>query len=84
MMLQRRALEEEKRFSPHFLLLLLKIQQTKARILMRCSFAGCTAASRIKRLETTTVSKLLSHLGQLNNFTFEMDFFFFFRSTLGK
>lgn len=46
-------------------------------IIGRC-FTGCTAGCRIKRFERTTESKLLSHLGQLNSFTFEIDFFFFF------
>lgn len=87
MTLQRLALwlfvtVEEKRFSPRFsrlpllLLLLLKIQQTRTLMIIGRCFTGCTAGCRIKRFEkTTTVSKPLSHLGQLNNFTFEIDFF---------
>lgn len=72
---------EEKRFSPRFsrlpllLLRLLKIQQTRTLMIIGRCFTGCTAGCRIKRFEKTTVSKPLSHLGQLNNFTFEIDFF---------
>lgn len=55
----------------------LTIKQNK----IRCCCRGSTTGFRIKRFQKTKISKLLYHLGQLDNFTPEIDFSCW---TLGK